>query len=224
MRAVNLLPPDEQRTRLEGIRAPLLVSVGGIAAVTAAAVILGLSASSAADDRRAELLSVESAIARLPSAPKPAVSQGALSQERSNRVAALSAALSTRMSFDRLLRQISLVLPEDAWLTGLKAALAPSVTPTTGSPGSTQPPTFSTAAEGVEIQGATYSHASVSRVLSRLSVVPTLADPRLTASALVEPQAEQSQTSGRRPASASKKSKTIVTFTITASLRAEGSS
>lgn len=225
MRAVNLLPRDEQRTRLEGKRTPLLVAAGGISAVTAAAVVLGFSASGAADDRRAELQSVEAAIARLPRAPKAVVSQGALTRERSDRIAALSAALSTRISFDRLLRQIALVLPEDAWLTGLTATSAASPAPTTGnSGGSIPPPPASTAPEAVTIQGATYSHASVVRVLSRLSVVPTLENVRLTASALVEQQASESQTPGEQPAAPKKTGKKVVSFTITASLRTGASS
>jgi Tfp pilus assembly protein PilN len=225
MRAVNLLPREEQRKRLEGTRTPLLVAAGGIAAATTAAVVLGLSASGAADERRTELQSIEAAIARLPRAPEPAVSQGVLSQERADRVAALSAALSSRIPFDRVLRQISLVLPDDAWLTGIKAASAASVTPAAGS--STEPtpaPQASTGAQGVTIEGATYSHASVVNVLSRLSVIPTLAEPRLTGSAVVVQEAPQSQTAGGERAAPAKPGKRIVTFTITASLRTEGSS
>jgi hypothetical protein len=77
----------------------------------------------------------------------------------------------------------------------------------------------------VTIQGATYSQSSVARVLSRLSVVPTLADLRLTASALVEPQAEQSRAPGEKPTSTPKRQgKKVVTFTITGSIRTESSS
>ena len=55
MRAVNLLPRDEQKAKVEGGRAPLLVLAGGIAAVTAAAVMLGLSASGIADEQKSQL-------------------------------------------------------------------------------------------------------------------------------------------------------------------------
>jgi Tfp pilus assembly protein PilN len=220
MRAVNLLPRDEQQARFEGKRTPLLVLAGGVAAVTAAAVMLGLSASGAADDKRAQLQSVEAAIARLPRAPKPAVSQGTLTQERTDRIAALSAALSTRISFDRLLRQIALVLPEDAWLTGLRVVSPGSLTSVTPTPSS---PTPATTTEDVTIEGATYSHPSVARVLSRLSVVPTLQNVRLTASALVEQQAAGPATPGEKPAT-QKKGKPVVTFTVTASLRTGASS
>lgn len=212
MRAVNLLPRDAERTRVEGARAPLLLVAGGIAAVTAAAVVLSLSASGTADERRAELAATEAAIALLPTASRPAVTQGVLAQERTDRVAALAAGLSTRISFDRLLRELSLVLPEDAWLTGITAAASASFAPVGAIPGAAPPPPSPSGTDGVTIQGATYSHDSVARVLSRLSVVPSLENVRLTASARVEPpQDENNATNARR--------KTVVTFTVTAALR-----
>lgn len=232
MRAVNLLPRDEQRPRLEGTRIPLIAAAGGAAAVTAGAVVLAFSASGTADERRAELAAVQAAIARLPKAPDQAVSQGTLVQERTDRVAALSAALSTRFAFDRLFREISYVLPRDAWLTGLKAATPASLTPAPGSTGGAPAPS-SPGSEAVTIEGATYSHDSVARILSRLSVVPSLEGVRLTASARVEPQPtiETSESETTKYSKKSKKAKkakklkkrAVVTFTISASLRSGGS-
>jgi Tfp pilus assembly protein PilN len=217
MRAVNLLPRDEHRARLEGKRTPVLVAAGGIGVVTVAAVLLGLSASGSAGDKRAELKSVNAAIARLPKAQEPTVSNGTIAQERTDRIAALSAALSTRIPFDRLFRQIAAVLPEDAWLTGLKATAPTSLSPAAGTSGSA-PALTSTAQDDVTIAGATYSQDSVVRVLSRLAIVPALQDVRLTSSALVEPQSSASQTSGS-PGPAKKSGRKVVTFTINASLR-----
>jgi len=231
MRAVNLLPRDEQRPRIEGARIPLLAAAGGVAAVTTGAVLLAFSASGAADERRAELAAVQAAIARLPKAPDQAVSQGTLVQERTDRVAALSAAVSTRFAFDRLFREISYVIPKDAWLTGLKAANPAALTPASGSTGGAPAPS-SPGSEAVTIEGATYSHDSVARILSRLAVVPSLEGVRLTASTRVEPQPTTGTPS--EPTKYSKKSKkskktkqvkkrAVVTFTISASLRPEGS-
>jgi Tfp pilus assembly protein PilN len=217
MRAVNLLPRDEQHARFEGRRAPLLVACGGITVVTVLLVAVGLSASGSAGEKRAELQGIESSIATLPQPAVPGLSSGLISQERTDRVAALAAALSTQISFDRLFRQISLVLPEDAWLTGLNAAATASVAGTSTTPGTITPPA-SAAADGVTILGATYSQESVARVLSRLSVVPTLQNVRLTSSALAEP-ASSSQTPGQQSAPRSKSGKKVVTFTITASVR-----
>ncbi len=214
MRAVNLLPRDLERRRGDSGRAPILVAAGGIAAVTAAAVLLFVSASGSLSDQRSQLESVESAIARIPKAGQSAVAPGTIAQERTDRVAALAAALSTRVPVDRLLRELGFVLPEDAWLTGLTAsapvAAAPAATPT-GAPQS------SSAVPAVTIQGATYSHRSVARVLARLAALPSLTDVRLTSSALVEPVAAEGDTAKK-----AKKQTPVVTFAITARIRSGG--
>lgn len=235
MRAVNLLPRDEQRPRLEGGRLPLIAAAGGVAAVTALAVLLSFSASGTADERRAELGAVQAAIARLPKAPDQAVSQGTLVEERTNRVAALSTALSTRFAFDRFFREISYVLPRDSWLTGLKATIPASDASVPGSTGGA-PATASAGTEAVTIDGATYSHDSVARILSRLSVVPSIENVRLIASARVEPQpttgasssektkySKKSKKSKKAKKAANVRKRATVTFTISASLRSGGS-
>lgn len=224
MRAVNLLPRDEKQPRLEGGRIPLLLAAGGVAVVTAGAFLIASSASGTADERRTELAAIEAAIAQVPKPPGQALDQGVLAQERTDRVAALSAALTTRFSFDKLLRQISFVLPQDAWLTGLKAGLAATVAPQTGAPSASSSP----AAQDVTIDGATYSHDSVALILSRLSVVPSLENVSLTATARVEPQSTATVTSATPTSNKARKTKkakqkVVVTFTIAASLRPGGS-
>jgi Tfp pilus assembly protein PilN len=220
VRAVNLLPRDLERARSGGSRVALLVAGGGLAAVTASALVLGLSASGIVDDRRAELAALESAIAAAPRAGEPAVSQSTLSQERADRVAALSAALATRIPFDRLLRELSLVLPEDAWLTGLTASAPVSAGPTSTSP--VTPPAAAGTLQGVTIQGATYSHKSVARVLARLAVLPSLENVLLDASARVEPESAIDESGSKKKKTT--KRKTVVTFSITATLRTGSSS
>jgi Tfp pilus assembly protein PilN len=219
MRAVNLLPRDAERVRSQGARIPLLIAAGGIAVVTAAAVMLSVAASGTANERRAELASTEDAISRVSRAGTPAVSRAVLSQERTDRVSALASALSTRIPFDRLFRELSFVLPEDAWLTGITASAPVSATPAGTPPGGT-PSAAASSTQGVTIQGATYSHESVARVLARLAVIPSLDDVRLTASARVDPQADSKDGAKTK----TKKQKVVVTFSIAAALRTGSSS
>jgi Tfp pilus assembly protein PilN len=208
MRAVNLLPRDETRVQLEGVRTASFIAVGGLAVVTFVAAALAISAAGSAADSEKKLDVVKAAIAKVPKAPKPVVSQGVLAQERTDRVTALAAALSSRVALDRLLRDVSRVLPEDAWLTALTAAAPSEDEPTSAAPET---------GEGVSIQGATYTHESVARVLSRLAVVPSLDHVVLQSSSVVVPEAAQASSGDRRTG------KRIVTFTVAATLR-EGTS
>lgn len=216
MRAVNLLPRDGQRERPQGARVPLFAAAGGVIAVTAFAIFLASSAAGDASDRRTELQAVEAAIRALPKSEEQSVTQGSLVRERSDRAAALAAALTTRVPFDRVLREISFVLPEDTWLTQLSATAPASVVPLAVGGALPPPPPTTAAPAGVTIEGATYSHDSVARFLARLSVVPSLENVRLTSSARVEPQAESPN--GEGPAVPQKPRKPFVTFIVSASL------
>jgi Tfp pilus assembly protein PilN len=224
MRAVNLLPRDAERTRGgDGRRLPLVVGAGGAVLVTALFGFLVFSASSAADEQRAQLALTESSIAAIPRDDARGPASGLVVQERADRVAALSAALSSRVPVDRVLRELSFVLPADAWLTGLIANAPEDADP--AAPAGQQ---GSSSAAGVTIQGVTFSHESVARVLARLAVLPTLENVRLTASARIEPEVKQGSASqsgsekGKK--SAPKKQRAVVTFTIEADLRAGGQS
>lgn len=218
MRAVNLLPRDSERVRSGSSRAPLLILGGGIAAVTAVAVVLGFSASSTIGEKRDELASTEAAIAAASSPGQASPSSAALVQERTNRTAALAAALTSRVPFDKLLRQMSYVLPQDAWLTGMTAAAPVGASAPAGAPAPA-----SSGLPGVTIQGATYSHESVARVLARLSTLPSLEQVRLTGSSRVAPPVDDA-TSKAGKGKTKRKQKAVVTFTISAALRAGGAS
>ncbi len=223
MRAVDLLPRDGERQRDGGSagRLPLIVAAGGVAAITIGAVVLFISASGSVSDTRTQLDSVEAAIARFPSGGQPVLAPAALTQERADRVAALGVALATRVPLDRLLRELAYVLPEDAWLTGLTVTAPATDGPTGASPGVPAP--ASTSTQGVTIEGATYSNRSVARVLARLAAMPSVDQVRLTATARRDPATENPGAASSKTTAEVKKKKrppTVVTFTITANLRA----
>ena len=222
MRAVNLLPREEARPGLDSTRIPLLAAGGAVVLVTLAGFLLAHSASKSASTTRAEEASVRALIARLPKTRTPALSTGAIAQERSQRIAALTIAMRDRIALDKLLRNVSLVLPRDAWLTGFKAAAPAASTSTGSSPSGASTPSPSAADQGVTIEGATYSQEAVARVLARLALIPALADVELTSSAFVDP----SSSGGQPQVETKKKTKTkrVVAFTITASVRPGASS
>jgi Tfp pilus assembly protein PilN len=213
VRAVNLIPRDESRARLSAGRVPVFAAAGGVVLVTAVAFMLATSASSSASQAKTDLEAVEAQLAALPRSTGSAVSQGMLMQERSDRVAALSAALGSRTAFDRLLREISYVLPANAWLTQLEASAPAS----SDLPPGTVPPAAQAPADasGVTIQGATFKHESIATVLARLSAVPSLSDVRLTGTTLVDPTVETTAGDGTK---VRKKGKPYVTFVISASV------
>jgi Tfp pilus assembly protein PilN len=169
MRAVNLLPREEAKRSFEAKRGVVFGAVGGVALATAVLASMTMSAGGAVGSKQSELDSLRAQIAAIPPAEvKDTSDEDAVVADKSARVGALSAALSGRIAWDRVLRQVSLVLPEDVWLTNL-AAVAPDAT-------------AAAAGTGLTLTGSTYSHSGVARFLSRLSVLPDLGNVRLQSS------------------------------------------
>jgi Tfp pilus assembly protein PilN len=163
MRAVNLLPRDATEGRK---RPPMPVLAGcvGTVLVTALLAVLFLSASSSVAQQRRALLDAQAQFAAIPAPPAPSPVDAQLPQQRQTRVAALATALGERVAWDRLLREVSQVVPSDVWLVTLNA-LSPAIAP------APQPGGVPT---GFVISGCTYSQESVARFLARLDVVPDL--------------------------------------------------
>jgi Tfp pilus assembly protein PilN len=197
MRAVNLLPRDDPKRSFEAGRGVVFGAAGGAALITAGLTALMLSAGGSISDNQSRVDALKAELASIPdssAAVKSAAEDAAISTELGKRTAALSTALTGRIAWDGVLRQISLVLPDDVWLTALGSTAPDPTTPTA--------PTVT----GITLSGATYAQSGVARFLSRLAVAPVLSNVRL-------------QTSTEAESGSSK----LVQFTILADLKAAGS-
>jgi len=174
MRAVNLLPSDDAGEGRRVPPLPVLVGCVGVVLVTAVLVLMFLSASSGVAHQRSALEQAQAAYSAIPAPPPPAAVDTQLPKQRQTRVSALATALGQRVAWDRLLREVSQVVPSDVWLSTLSAQ-AP-----TSAPASTTPSTAP--ATGFSVTGCTYSQESVARFLARLDVVPDLSSMTLQTS------------------------------------------
>jgi Tfp pilus assembly protein PilN len=198
MRAFNLLPRDEARTVKEGDSSPLpqiLVALAGVlvfAALAAFYLMAGTDVTakkSKAEDLRAELAAYQ------------ATSQGSslddksagLASERAGRTNALASALAKRLAWDRLLREIALVIPDEVSLSQIQGSSPAAATTTVSASGPL--------VTNLTIIGTTADEASVAEFMARLSVIRQLLAVRL-------------KEAGESPNDA-----TRVVFTITGTLR-----
>jgi|SRR5438105_2134706 len=178
MRAVNLLPRDQTKRTVKKESLPVLVGACSgvlVAAVLGSMFLMG-SGKIASQQRKLDDLN-RKFDALPPPPPGPTAVEQQLAGEQSARVSALSSALSSRVAWDRVFREFSLVLPDDVWLTTLTAKSP--ISPATNAASST-----SAAPSEFLIQGRTYSHDGVARLLSRLQVVPDLTNVQLQSSTL----------------------------------------
>jgi Tfp pilus assembly protein PilN len=201
MRAVNLLPRDPaQKSRIKKEQLPFVVGgcVGLVVTALIASQYLGQSGKVAAE--RQALGDLKAQLAALPAPPPgPTAAETKLAGEQNTRLKALEAAMTSRVAWDRVLREFSLVLPEDVWLSTLN--LRSPVSPATNvAPQSAGNPT------GITLEGSTYSHDAVARLLSRLGVVPDLTNVQLVSSSVATTATGQ----------------TVVHFQIAADIRGAG--
>jgi Tfp pilus assembly protein PilN len=184
VRAINLLPRDDSR-RNQKTQWIVLAPVAAAVLLTALLSVTFLSASGKVKDKQAELQSLNDTLHAIPTPDTSKLqSQNALAADKQARVTALSAALTRRVAWDRVFRELSLVLPDDVWLATLSARAPVSssvpVAPAPAAPGT------AVAASQFTLDGYTYSHAAVARLLSRLSVIPDLVNVQLQQSTLTK--------------------------------------
>jgi Tfp pilus assembly protein PilN len=225
MRAVNLLPREEPRRA--GPALTLQEQLLLAAPLLAAAIVLAgfLMASAKVHKEASTVQGLQEQLASLPAPKHPVVDQSLVTQH-GQRVSALAEALSGRVAWDRILREISSVLPEDVWLTSLDvqspdstttSTLTPTQTPAPTAPSSSSTPSTGATSTSIvttssssgfsplTISGYTYSQEGVARFMARLAVIPELTHVTLQKSFL-------SPISGR----------SVVQFTIQADIRRPG--
>ncbi len=198
-RAVNLLPPDlvAQKTRKFG-RAELAVAAAAVV-VIAGLVVVFMSASSRVTEAQDQVVVLEQQQAELEQAALAAAAGAGLQTdpllgEELARATALSNALGTRTVWDRILRQVTVVMPPDTWLRGLSGT---STTADVAVPVEAAAEFAST----LTLTGYALSREGVAQMLSRMDTVPELANVQLLAATVTELSGEE-----------------VVEFSITATL------
>jgi Tfp pilus assembly protein PilN len=185
MRAVNLLPADAGQRKSFLKEDPAVVVGSALGAVVLIALAAGfLNVHSKVSANNAQLASVRTELAKLsehktsapPTLSKPAYVQPivplpSVLSEQQPRLDALSSAMATRIAWDRILREFSLVLPSDVTLASLSLT-APLAVVTPGA----------AAAHDLQLSGTTYSYDAVARAISRLMLIPDLTNVTLTGS------------------------------------------
>jgi len=174
MRAVNLLPGE---SKAAARRAPqpavLAAAIAGLASV----VIIGggnlVQAQRVASAQKA-LNAAKLQLAATPLPPKtPEVTPppAAVAQQMQPRLAAVSSVIATRVAWDRVLREFSLVLPPGIQVQSLSL---------------TEPAAATQSSVGFELNGLTYTYDDVARLLSRMALIPDLTGVTLKSSGIAQ--------------------------------------
>jgi Tfp pilus assembly protein PilN len=127
MRSINLIPPDDLGGRVQARAGSLsYIVLGGLVAILVGVTAVVLT-SNRISDAKSEVASLEqqrdAAQARADSLAAFAEFNG-MQEERTATVTTLA---QSRFDWERVLRELALILPEDVWLVELEGTVAPTV-------------------------------------------------------------------------------------------------
>jgi Tfp pilus assembly protein PilN len=178
MRPVNLIPQDQRRRKpSEGSAWGAHAVLGVLAVLLAMAVGYVLTANSITEkESQAEEARIEAEQLEAQAANKESFTDFA--EIAQTRAASVAAVASTRFDWERLMRELSRVMPAGSWLTSASASVA-------GSPDATGAPAAAASGAGApsaNLTGCTPKHTDVARMMVRLRQLHGVVDVTLTQS------------------------------------------
>lgn len=123
MRPVNLIPPEERAGTRKPMRGgPLAYIVVGALALALIGVALLVTTSNTISERKAEITTIEGEISSAKARAESLRSYTEFHQVREQRLATITSLADSRFDWERVMRELSLILPSNVWLTGLSAS------------------------------------------------------------------------------------------------------
>jgi Tfp pilus assembly protein PilN len=170
MRAVNLIPSDQQRgaggvAGKSGGGAYFLI--GGLALLVAMVAIF-FSAGRSVDDKKAQAASLNAQAAVAEAKASALTSYTKFASIREKRVDTVKQLAAARFDWAHSLREVAANLPRNAWLTSMTATSSPTVTLQGGTAGALR---SAVSEPAIVISGCTTSQDAVSALLTRLRLV-----------------------------------------------------
>lgn len=175
MRPVNLLPARYRPARASGERAGIGYVAIGVLAVLLLMVLLYVVTNNGINDAKDKTAKAQAeqqaAAARIGSLQ----AYGDFAAVKTARESAVKGVAQSRFDYERLMREVALVLPHDSYLTAFSSAPGGGTTPAAAGAATATGPT-------VTMTGCAPSHRGVANVVVRLRQLHSLVDVNLTSS------------------------------------------
>ena len=176
MRALNLLPADVKLAKTTVRPAFQYLAVAAAALLGVAGMgFLYYTKQQDIQAHESDVENLKAQIAAIETIEPAGDDNNVLAGEALARATALSTALDDRIAWDRILRGLSLTLPEEVWFESMTSAAPTPVPGEDGIPVATT----STRASSLTIQGYAMEQAGIAELLSRLEAVPDFSSIQL---------------------------------------------
>jgi Tfp pilus assembly protein PilN len=169
VRPINLIPPDQRRGEQAPLRSgPLAyILVGALVAVLAGVIAIVLTGNQI-EERKAQIATLEAednAEAARAERLSAFVQFSAIREQRLTTIASLA---ESRFDWERVMRELALVLPEDAWLVGLTATATPDASSGADGGGSSSALRASVPGPALELGGCASGQKAVAGFVAAL--------------------------------------------------------
>jgi Tfp pilus assembly protein PilN len=129
MRPVNLIPPEDRRGQSAPSRAGAMsYVVVGVLAVILLGIIGVVLTNKQVSDRKAEVANLEAQQTELQARAATFQTYVDFQTIEQSRTATITSLAQSRFDWERVMRELSLVLPDHIWLTSLRGTVRPGVT------------------------------------------------------------------------------------------------
>jgi Tfp pilus assembly protein PilN len=128
MRPVNLIPSEERRDGSAQMRGgPLAYVVIGALALLLIGVVLLVDAGNKASSEKSEIAQLQTEISTTQAKAQRLAAYVDLAELHERRVATVTSLANSRFDWERVVRELALILPHDVWLTNLTGTARPNV-------------------------------------------------------------------------------------------------
>lgn len=137
MRPVNLIPPDQRHGSQSPLRTgpiPYIV-LGGLVALLVGVAVLVMTGNQISE-RKDEIVTLKREDRAAQERAERLAAYVQLAEMRQQRVETISSLADSRFDWERVMRELSKILPSDVWLTSLNASASPETAAGGGSGGS----------------------------------------------------------------------------------------
>ena len=171
MKAVNLIPSEDRRGsgRAGASGGAAYVLLGALALLVVMAGAYAVAGKNL-NDKRTELTRVTREAEAAEAKAKALDSYTRFSQLRESRVQTVTSLADSRFDWSHALREVSRVVPSDAWLTNLVGTLAPGVQVDGASSGASQI-RGARQSPAIEVTGCTTNQKNITRILTRMRLI-----------------------------------------------------
>jgi Tfp pilus assembly protein PilN len=169
VRPVNLIPPEERRGEKAPMRTgPLAYVVVGALAALLLAVTFVVLTSNQISDREAEKASLASQVAQAQAEAQRLQSFSDFATVKQAREETVSSLARSRFDWERVLRELAIVIPADVRVSNLTAGVSADSASGSSASSSSTSSTVDVQAPSLQIQGCASGHDAVAKFLAAL--------------------------------------------------------